>query len=143
MLRTRTLPWAPLTLFKAFKEAGKGPQSRDMLFHGCPHPSSARCGASREEPGPLRCLLECGAHTAGHMASDFWTILNKKAGVAHTETQIEVLGFKVKVFLEKHGWLCIWDFSAPSSAPRWVSWPLGSGITAQASPITAHTWDSS
>lgn len=131
MLHTRTLPWAPLTLCGAFKEAGKGPQSRDVLFRGCPPRSSARCGASREEPGPLRCLLQRGAHTAGHMASDFWTILNEKAGV-HTETQKEVLGFKVKVFPEKHG-------CASGISPHRPRLPGGSpGLSARASRLRHH-----
>lgn len=56
------------------------------------------------------------------MAFDFWTILREKAGVVHTETQREVLGFRVNVFPEKAVHLA---FSTLSSAPRW---PLASRL---------------
>lgn len=92
-----------------------------MLFRGCPLPSSARLGASREEPGPLRCLLQRGTHTAEHMAFDFWTILNEKASVVHTEAQKEVLGFQVNVSPEKAVRLGLLHTDLGS-------WPLSGGI---------------
>lgn len=74
--------------------------------------------------------------TAGHMAFDFWTILKEKAGVVHTETQKEVLGFKVNVFPEKAVHLGFLHTVLGSTV---ASWPLASGIAAQASPITTCT----
>lgn len=62
------------------------------------------------------------------MVFDLWTILNEKAGV-HTETQKEVLSFKVNVFPEKAVHLGFLHTVLGST--------VASGLSPQASPITA------
>lgn len=74
------------------RRLGKDPCPRDMLSHGhslplrplwC-HLGGASCSKGLPRTGPAP-------------AFDFWTILNEKAGVTHTGTENQVLGFKVNV----------------------------------------------